>query len=263
VPGTSGGRRRGIGPADLAIVLACTLAVVLAGPRADPPGERSAAASQNASSQADGGEPRPLAAPVLDADGVQRRLGNASGPLIALTFDDGPDPRWTPAVLELLRQHRIRATFCLVGRHVAQHPELVRRIAADGHALCNHSWSHDEAMQLRSAASVSADLARTSRAITEAAGRPPRYYRAPGGNWAPTAVAEAGRQRLRLLGWSVDPYDWRRPPSTEIVRRVLAGAGPGAIVLLHDGYGARANTVAALRTLLDALAARQLRFVTP
>jgi peptidoglycan-N-acetylglucosamine deacetylase len=204
-----------------------------------------------------------LGVPVLDTDGVQRRLAATAGPAVALTFDDGPDPRWTPAVLEMLRTHQIRATFCLVGQHVAAHPALVRRIAAEGHALCNHSWSHDEAMHRRSAASVSADLARTSRAITEAAGRPPRFYRAPGGNWAPSAVAAARQQRLRLLGWSVDPYDWRRPATAEITRRVLTGAGPGAIVLLHDGYGARGNTVAALRTLLPALAGRNLRFATP
>jgi peptidoglycan/xylan/chitin deacetylase (PgdA/CDA1 family) len=264
VPGSPGGRRRGIGPADVAIVLACALAVLVAGPRPDP----SRAVADGPAATHAALPPQPLGAPalgvaVLDPDGVQRHLSPAVGPTVALTFDDGPDPRWTPTVLDLLRKHRIRATFCLVGVHVADHPELVRRIAADGHALCNHSWSHDEAMQRRPAASVRADLERTSRAIAAAAGRPPRYYRAPAGNWAPSAVAEADRQRLRLLGWNVDPYDWRRPPAGEIARRVLAGAGPGAIVLLHDGYGARANTVAALRTLLPALAAKQLRFSTP
>ena len=275
MPGSPGGRRRGIGPTDVVIVLACALAVLLAGPRADPASPGSAGAFRAGAADAAAGHapaagqaavvagaPNPGAA-VLDADGVQRRLSGAAGPSIALTFDDGPDPRWTPTVLQLLRQHRIRATFCLVGQHVAEHPQLVRQIAAEGHALCNHSWSHDEQMQRRSAGSVSADLARTTRAITAAAGRPPQYYRAPAGNWAPTAVAEAKRQRLRLLGWTVDPYDWRRPPAAEITRRVLAGAQPGAIVLLHDGYGARGNTVAALRTLLTALSARHLRFVTP
>jgi peptidoglycan/xylan/chitin deacetylase (PgdA/CDA1 family) len=265
VPGSPGGRRRGVGPADVAIVVACALAVLVAGPpRRDPP---HAAAGDPAATYG-AASPRPLGAPalgvaVLDRDGVQRHLSPAAGPAVALTFDDGPDPRWTPAVLDLLRKHRIRATFCLVGVHVAEHPELVRRIAAEGHALCNHSWSHDEAMQRRSAASVHADLERTSKAIAAAAGRPPRYYRAPAGNWAPSAVAEADRQQLRLLGWSVDPYDWRRPPAAEIVRHVLAGAGPGVIVLMHDGYGARANSVAALGTLLPALAARHLRFSTP
>ena len=266
VPRSTGGRRRGIGPTDVAVVLACVLAVLLAGPRPDPPASAQpdaagAPAARQAVLPAVGGPA--LGVPVLDADGVQRRLTASDGPSIALTFDDGPDPRWTSTVLDLLRQYRIRATFCLVGQHVAEHPELVRRIAADGHALCNHSWSHDEAMQRSSAASVSADLARTSRAITEAAGRPPRFYRAPAGNWAPSAVAAARRLQLRLLGWGVDPYDWRRPPTSEIIRRVLAGAGPGAIVLLHDGYGFRGNTVAALRTVLTALAARHLRFATP
>jgi peptidoglycan/xylan/chitin deacetylase (PgdA/CDA1 family) len=264
VPETSGGRRRGIGPTDVAIVLACVLAVLLAGPRPDPAADgRSGSAAVGARQAVLPLGAPVLGEPVLDADGVQRRLSASAGPTVALTFDDGPDPRWTPAVLELLRTHQVRATFCVVGQHVSRHPELVRRIAADGHALCNHSWSHDEAMHRRSAASVSAELARTTRAITAAAGRPPQFYRAPGGNWAPAAVAEAGRQRLRLLGWSADPYDWRRPAAAEIARRVLAGAGPGAIILLHDGYGSRAHTVAALRTLLTALPARQLRFTTP
>jgi peptidoglycan/xylan/chitin deacetylase (PgdA/CDA1 family) len=267
VPGSPGGRRHGIGPSDVVIILACALAVLVAGPRPDPP---RAQQQPTASGPAPAGRTAPsalgapaLGAPVLDPDGVQRHVSAAAGPAVALTFDDGPDPRWTPTVLDLLRKHRIRATFCLVGQHVAEHPELVRRIAAEGHALCNHSWSHDERMQLRSAASVRAELQRTSTAIARAAGRPPRYYRAPGGNWAPSAVAAAGGQHLRLLGWSVDPYDWRRPPTAEIIRRVLAGAGPGAIVLMHDGYGARGNTVAALPTLLAALAGRQLSFVTP
>ncbi|MFL6128643.1 MAG: polysaccharide deacetylase family protein [Mycobacteriales bacterium] len=267
MPGSLGGRRRGIGPTDVVIILACALAVLVAGPRPESSGveDRLTAVGPAAAGRTTLpalGAPA-LGVPALDPDGVQRHLGPAAGPAIALTFDDGPDPRWTPAVLDLLREHRIRATFCLVGRHVAEHPELIRRIAVDGHALCNHSWSHDEHMQRRPAASVRADLERTSRAITQAAGRPPRYYRAPGGNWAPSAVVEADRQQLRLLGWTVDPYDWRQPPAAEIVRRVLLGATPGAIVLMHDGYGARGNSVAALRTLLTALAGRQLRFTTP
>ena len=246
------------------IILACALAVLVAGPRPQPPRAETALGPAAAGRTALPAHRSPaLGAPFLDADGVQRRLSAAAGPSVALTFDDGPDPRWTPTVLDLLGRHRIRATFCLVGRHAAEHPELVRRIAAEGHALCNHSWSHDEKMRLRSAARVRAELERTTSAITAAAGRPPRYYRAPGGNWAASAVAEADRQHLRLLGWSVDPYDWRRPPTAEIVRRVLAGAAPGAIVLMHDGYGARGNTVAALRTLLTALAGRHLRFSTP
>jgi peptidoglycan/xylan/chitin deacetylase (PgdA/CDA1 family) len=261
VSGTPVARRRGIGPADLAVFLACVLAVMLAGPVDDDPpfAEPSAQAGGGAATPA----PERLAAPVVDADGIQRALKSAQ-PSIALTFDDGPDPRWTPTVLDLLGSHQIKATFCLVGQHVAQHPELVRRIAAEGHALCNHTWSHDAALQRRSPSAVRDDLERTSRAIEAASGGVgPRYFRAPAGNWAPGAVAEARRLGLGLLGWSVDPLDWRQPPAGEITRRVLARAGPGAIVLLHDGYGARGGTVAALRTILPTLAAQNLRFVTP
>lgn len=261
--GSAGGRRRGIGPTDLAVLLACVLAVVLTDPPTDATRAHGSASFAAPAASAEPGTER-LAAPagVHDADGVQRRLEDGV-PSIALTFDDGPDPRWTPAVLDLLHRHRATATFCLVGRHVAQHPELVRRIAAEGHTLCNHTWSHDVAV-LGSRAAVRDELVRTSEAITAASGGArPRYFRAPQGRWAPAAVAEADRLGLGLLGWSVDPLDWRRPAAAEIARRVLAGAAPGGIVLLHDGYGRRGNTVAALGTILPALAGRQLRFTTP
>ena len=262
--GPPNGRRRGIGPTDLAVLLACVLAVLLT---EQPPDPASAGAAPPPAARA-ASAPKPeterrAQLAVLDADGVQRRLATGGEASIALTFDDGPDPRWTPAVLDLLRRHRATATFCLVGRHVAEHPELVRRIAEEGHALCNHTWTHDVS-RLRTRSAVREELVRTSEAIVGASGGlRPRYFRAPQGDWAPAAVAEADRLGLRLLGWSVDPLDWRRPPAAEIARRVLAGAGPGAVVLLHDGYGKRAATVTALETILPALDARRLRYATP
>jgi len=205
-------------------------------------------------------EPTPSAAYAVDADGVQRQVGEG----LALTFDDGPDPRWTPAVLDLLRRHRVTGTFCVVGQYVAAHPALVRRMADEGHALCDHTWTHDEALTSRPTAVVRTELRRTYDAVAAATGgRPPRYFRAPAGRWSPGVVAEAQRLGLRPLGWSVDPTDWRRPPPEVIARRVLQGATPGAIVLLHDGYGNRAATVAALDTILPALADRRLHLVTP
>jgi peptidoglycan/xylan/chitin deacetylase (PgdA/CDA1 family) len=245
--------RRGPRRSDLAVAVACVLAVALFGaPPADPPGPAPAPAAA----------PRPqrvaVAAAVapLDDDGVQRRV---TAPEIALTFDDGPDPRWTPAVLALLRQYRVHATFCLVGAHVVRHPDLVRRIAEDGHALCDHTWGHDEQLPRRSPAAIRADLRRTSEAIERASGgRAPAYFRAPGGNWSAAVVTEARRLGLRPLGWSVDPRDWTRPPAATITRTVLGAARGGPIVLLHDGYGDRSVTVAALRTILAGLPDRPL-----
>jgi len=199
----------------------------------------------------------------VDADGVQRRVGSGEAAAVSLTFDDGPDPRWTPAVLDLLRRYRVRATFCLVGRHVTAYPDLVRRIATDGHLLCDHTWSHDGALDRRGRAAVRAELTRAYDAITTAAGVRPRYFRAPGGRWSPAVVSEARRLRLRPLGWSVDPKDWTKPPAVEITRRVLTGTSAGDIVLLHDGYGDRSRTVAALRTILATLTARRLTLTTP
>jgi peptidoglycan-N-acetylglucosamine deacetylase len=199
---------------------------------------------------------------AIDADGVERRVDGGEG--LALTFDDGPDPRWTPAVLDLLRRHRARVTFCVVGEHVAAHPELVRRIADEGHALCDHTWTHDQALTSRPTAVLRTELRRTYDAIVAATGgRKPLYFRAPAGHWSPRVVAEARRLGLRPLGWSVDPADWRGPPPAAIASRVMQGAAPGAIVLLHDGYGDRAATVTALEAILRALTERRLSLVTP
>ena len=266
MPAVGTADRRGPRPSDFVVAAACILAVLLFG---SP--DRGARPSLSASA---GGAPSvgtgSLHAPdtsssstdVVDPDGVQRRVVPAEG--LALTFDDGPDPRWTPAVLDLLRRHRMRATFCVVGEHVATHPELVRRIADEGHALCDHTWTHDEALASRPTAIVRAELRRTYDAVVAATGgRAPLYFRAPAGRWSPRVVAEARRLGLRPLGWSVDPADWRGPPPAAIASQVLQGATHGAIVLLHDGYGHRAATVAALDTILPALAERRLSLVVP
>jgi peptidoglycan/xylan/chitin deacetylase (PgdA/CDA1 family) len=169
---------------------------------------------------------------------------------IALTFDDGPDPTWTPRVLRLLGFAHVHATFCVIGREVAKHPELVRAIVRGGHTLCNHTWRHDEQLYRRTPAEVRSELARTQEAVRKAAGVTPRLFRAPGGFWSPALEREARRQGMTPLKWSVDTRDWARPGAPAIVREVLAHTRPGAIVLLHDAGGERSQTVKALRPLL-------------
>lgn len=183
----------------------------------------------------------------------------AEGGSIALTFDDGPDPRWTGQVLALLRAYHVHATFCLIGTYVAAHPALVRAIAAAGHTLCDHTWSHDEHVGGRPPAQITAQLGLTYDAIVTASGGVrPRYFRAPGGNWTPALIAATRALGMVPLGWSVDPRDWSRPGTPAIVSGVLRGLRAGDIVLMHDGYGRREQTVAALRQLLPMLAARHL-----
>ncbi len=184
---------------------------------------------------------------------------NATYGMIALTFDDGPDPRWTGQVLALLAQYRIHATFCFVGEYVRKYPALVHQIAAAGHSMCNHTYTHDDRIGTRTPAQIRSDLQATYDAIVSASGGVrPRYFRAPAGRWTPALIAEARAQGMSPLDWTVDPRDWARPGVPTIVHNVLANVRPGSIVLMHDGYGHREQSVAALRLILPELRRRGL-----
>jgi peptidoglycan-N-acetylglucosamine deacetylase len=176
---------------------------------------------------------------------------------IALTFDDGPHEVFTPRVLAALRRYRLQATFCLVGVNAARFPALVRQIAADGHTLCNHSWSHDVALGRRSRAAIEEDLARTTAAIRAAVpGAMVSYYRQPGGEWSAAVVEVAQEQGMTALHWEVDSNDWRRLSARRITATVCEGTRAGSIVLLHDGGGDRRATVTALESVLPDLSGR-------
>lgn len=183
-------------------------------------------------------------------------LKTTGGPGVALTFDDGPDPHWTPRFLALLRKHKVKATFCVLGSLARAHPGLVRRIAVEGHTLCNHTTSHDLRLRKRSPRQVVADLRQTSTLIAKASGVTPKYFRAPGGNWSPMVVAVARQLGMKPLHWTCDPQDWRRPNAYQLVVSVRKNTRPGSIVLLHDAGGDRARTYAALITLLPELRRR-------
>ncbi|MFI5959307.1 polysaccharide deacetylase family protein [Cryptosporangium sp. NPDC051539] len=196
-------------------------------------------------------QPKPLLPP---ASKPYFRTGTNA---VALTFDDGPDPRWTPQVLALLRKYHVKATFCMIGVNVRAHPDLVRKIAKDGHALCNHSTTHDLHLKKKSRAAILSDLRHTNALITKASGGiAPTYFRAPGGNWSGVIVSAARSLGMASIGWNVDPKDWTKPPSSTIVARVRAGMAPGVIVLMHDGGGDRSRSVAALKVLLPPLKSR-------
>lgn len=173
---------------------------------------------------------------------------------VALTFDDGPHPDWTPKVLDHLRKAKVKATFCLVGREVRRHPAMVARIVREGHSLCNHSWQHDLELGKKPEAQIRADLARTNDEIRRAVpGAQVPYYRQPGGKWTPEVVKVVETMGMVPLHWDVDPADWSKPKATVISKRVAAQARPGSIVLMHDGGGDRSATVAACAEVLGSL----------
>ncbi|MGI9032538.1 MAG: polysaccharide deacetylase family protein [Acidimicrobiales bacterium] len=183
--------------------------------------------------------------------------------VVALTFDDGPDPRWTPAILAILHDEGVPATFCLVGRIAARLPALARAEVAAGHTICNHTVDHDVTLDRAPHQRVVDEIGEGADLVRAAAGVPLLFYRPPGGALSPDVVAVAHANGQRVLDWSVDPSDYRRPPAAEIVARILANVGPGGVVLMHDGGGDRSQTVAALRPLIEALKARGYRFSTP
>ncbi|SCE67086.1 Polysaccharide deacetylase [Micromonospora viridifaciens] len=195
---------------------------------------------------------RPL--PKTLPAGLHRGSGDRG---VALTFDDGPDPRYTPQILDQLRAAHVTATFCLIGKQARRYPELVARIVREGHQLCNHSWRHDLNLGRRPAAEIKADLVRTNQAIRAAVPDAEiTWFRQPGGRWTAEEVAVAGKLGLRPLHWSVDPQDWNRPSAKTIIKRVQASTRPGAIVLMHDGGGDRSQTMAACRQLIPDLKRR-------
>jgi peptidoglycan-N-acetylglucosamine deacetylase len=191
------------------------------------------------------------------ADYSSKPPGNS----VVLTIDDGPSPRWTPQVLDVLRRYQVQATFCVIGQQVRQRPEIVRRVVAEGHTLCNHTMSHPTGMGRLTASQVEHEIAGANAAIEQATGVLPRVFRAPGGDWGPAVFAAVAKHRMVPIDWSVDPQDWRRPGVRVITTRMLA-ATPGQILLCHDGGGNRAETVAALNTVIPALKRRGLKFVT-
>jgi peptidoglycan-N-acetylglucosamine deacetylase len=197
-----------------------------------------------------------------------RHTGNGSTNELALTFDDGPDPRWTPRVLELLAAHGARATFFVVGERAERHPDLVRAIADAGHQLGTHSFSHGTWFHCQRRRALAADIRKGVDAVTAIVGRAPLAFRPPLGLRVPHL-----QQAWPLVGlpltcvtWTTRGLDARAREPGPILRNLLPALRPGAILTLHDGAGLggsddRTPTLRALAELLPAIAERGLRSV--
>ncbi|RSS58403.1 polysaccharide deacetylase family protein, partial [Streptomyces sp. WAC06614] len=199
----------------------------------------------------------PRTRPVLELP-----LFPGSGNPMVLTFDDGPDPRYTPDILDVLARHQVRAMFFVCGEMAAEHRDLVRRISAEGHAIGNHTWSHPLIPQL-SRPALADEIVRTSDVVQQTVGEAPRWFRAPYGAWNRAAFEIGAELGMEPLAWTVDTLDWKEPGTSTIVSRVLHGAAPGVIVLNHDAGGNRSQSVHALRSYLPQLLARGYRMTLP
>lgn len=209
---------------------------------------------------------------VLPSSYVIERYGQRKG-MVALTFDDGPDGRWTPKILDVLKAKHAPATFFVIGQNMQKRPDLVAREVAEGHDVGGHSWTHPNIGETP-LPQVQVELNATQRLFEVITGRSMRLFRPPFfGDAEPSTPHEVAplviAQTLGYMtvGLRIDPDDWQKPSPQQIIDRTLArldnpGDRPGQVVLLHDAGGDRSRTVAALPGLIDAIRARGYTLVT-
>ena len=179
---------------------------------------------------------------------------------MALTFDDGPGP-YTPAVLSVLERYRVHATFFVIGRMLQYFGEAAKREIHDGDVLGDHTETHPAMARLSAHEQFEQLFEQAARVELQGAPRPD-LFRPPYGSFNATTIAQLHRLHLLMVLWSVDTDDYEQPGVATIVQRALAGAHPGAIILMHDAGGTRTQTVEALPIIIRALRARGLTPVT-
>lgn len=177
--------------------------------------------------------------------------------VVALTFDDGPDPIDSPAVLDILKEKEVRATFFVLGQAAQSNPFLLKRLVKEGHEIGNHSFNHDY-QQRR----LVEEMKQTDREVFAATGTHTYFYRPPGGFLSKNQLEIIKNNGHIVALWSVDSKDWRNPGVKQIVDNVVKNVFPGAIILLHDGGYQRTQTVKALGPIIDALRNQGYRLVT-
>ena len=187
--------------------------------------------------------------------------------VVALTFDDGPCHPYTGELMEVLRGERVPATFFMVGNNVRREPNLAAEVASE-HAVGNHTYTHPH-LTWSWPSTVKDELARGQEEIHRATGTLPSLFRVPHGWYGPQVISGAEGLGMRCVGWSVMAWDWNKPPAETIQRRILHGACPGGVTLLHDGQDTeafpkadRSRTIAAVPRIIESLKGDGYRFVT-
>ena len=184
---------------------------------------------------------------------------------IALTFDDGPDPRFTEDVLNVLNQYNVSGTFFLMGSRAIAYPEIVERINNEGHVIGNHTYFHPNLVKEADIPTLEREVTRTENTLNDIIDYRTSLFRPPYGFLYNELVEKLAEMQYLIIGWSVDSLDWEEDPPEVIASNVLDNVHPGAIILMHDGAdwdGDRTNTIAALRQIIPALQKQGYEFVT-
>ncbi|GER67926.1 polysaccharide deacetylase family sporulation protein PdaB [Weizmannia acidilactici] len=182
--------------------------------------------------------------------------------MVAITFDDGPDPVYTPQILDTLEKYHAKATFFVIGAHAEENPHIIQREVEEGHEVANHTYHHFSRFAGKKV--LAKELAQTSDTIQSISGYRPSLFRPVGGYYNDTIIQTAikGNYEVILWSWHQDTEDWKRPGADKIARHVISSVRPGDIILLHDAGGDRSQTVKALDTILKFLTKEGYECVT-
>lgn len=186
--------------------------------------------------------------------------------VVALTFDDGPYPPYTEQILDILKENNIPATFFVIGKNAEKHPELIERIAAEGHQLGNHTYNHVDLLK-DDREKIAFEVDRTNKVVSAIIGTAPHVVRPPHGFRDAVVMEMMTERNLKVVEWSIMSRDWNNPGVDAIVSRTVSKVKNGSIILLHDGDGidskkSRMETVEATRLIIHELLAKGYKFVT-
>ena len=202
------------------------------------------------------------AQPCLFSDESHRiyACGKSDGRELALTFDDGPHPEYTPRILDLLKEAGVKATFFVIGENVERYPDLVERMKREGHTVGNHTYGHRR-VECQTEEDFYGDVLKNKR-LLESLSVKDRLFRPPGGVCDGKVLALAEKMDYDVILWTVDTNDWRAPAQEQIVESVLSSVKGGDIILMHDYVSGKSNTPEALAILRPLLAEQGYTFVT-
>lgn len=192
------------------------------------------------------------------------RKGLGGTKRVALTFDDGPDNKYTKQVMDILKQNQVKATFFVLGQEVKKYPEVVKQMVYEGHAIGNHSWSHINMARV-TPQQLRDQLDATNQAVKQAAGVSPYLVRPPFGNTNGAVTQQLTNWGYQVVLWSVDSRDWSGIPTEKIMSKVRQEMSPGGIILQHSAGGRKndlTNTIQALPLIIKELKAQGYTFVT-
>ena len=203
----------------------------------------------------------PLTVCGKEASVIYRSTAKTERLRVALTFDDGPHPKYTPQILDILKSYGISATFFAVGENAELYPALIRRISAEGHEIGNHTYHHDHVGEM-SIEALREDISSCNQALARVSGQKPRFFRPPEGVCNQDVKEICGALDMTIVMWSVDTRDWAHTPIAEICRNVRENTKNGSIILMHDFIGKKSPTPEALRRIIPMLLELGFEFVT-